>query len=57
MQHPVTVMSLSEEELLGRAIDSTIGDIQCGFIDHFGPFAYRLTGSHANSANQRSSGA
>jgi hypothetical protein len=47
MQHPVTVMSLSEEEFLGRAIDSTIGDIQCGFIDQFAPFACHVTGSHA----------
>jgi hypothetical protein len=33
LQHPMTVMSLSEEEFLGRAIDSTIGDVHCGFID------------------------
>jgi hypothetical protein len=40
-------MSLSEEEFLGRAIDSTIGDIHRGFIDQFAPFACHLTGSHA----------
>ena len=47
MQHPVTVMSLLEEEFLGRATDSTIGDIQCGFIDQFAPFACHLTSGHA----------
>jgi hypothetical protein len=47
LQHPMTVMSLSEEEFLGRAVDSTIGDIQCGFIDQFAPFARHLTGSYA----------
>jgi len=47
MRSRATVMSLSEEEFLGRAIDSTIGDIQCGFIDQFAAFACHLTGSHA----------
>jgi hypothetical protein len=47
MQHPVTIISLSEEEFLGRTIDSTVGDIRCGFIDQLAPFACHLTGSHA----------